>query len=42
MAWKGVFETDTLSRCEVDGEHDVLDFLVRDAVDIDIARQPAS
>jgi hypothetical protein len=35
------FEAEAFSRCEIGGVDDVLDFLVGDAVDVDVARQPA-
>ncbi len=40
IAWNGVLKP-TFSRCEIGGEDDVLDFLVGQSIDVDLARQPA-
>jgi hypothetical protein len=35
-------ETEAFPRREISGEDDVLDFLIRHFVDVDVTRQPAS
>ena len=42
MAWKGVLYPQALSRREIGGDGDLLDFLIGEGVEIDVAGQPSS